>query len=97
MLKACRCYGLTLAEVDLTRRTAPPRMPVPAPMKGSVHENVVFSQAAVGFLAWQPWRNKHGKASPLAWFALRGARGKSEAGPSCTQPLTSKLWFYGGR
>jgi hypothetical protein len=43
-------------------------------VKGSVHENVIFSQAAVRFLIGQPWRNKHGKASPLAWFALRGAR-----------------------
>src|ERR1035437_10611086 len=65
--------------------------------EGSVRENVIFSQAAGRFLVGQPWRNKHGKASPLAWFALRGARGKPESGPSCKQPLTSKLWFYGGR
>ena len=43
------------------------------PVKGSVHENVIFSQPVVRFLVGQPWRNKHGKASPLAWFALRGA------------------------
>jgi hypothetical protein len=65
-------------------------------MKGSVHENVILAQAAVHFLVGQPWRNKHGKASPLAWFVLRGARVKPESGPSCQQPLTSKLWLYGG-
>ena len=59
-----------------------------------VHENVIFSQAAVRFQVGQPWRNKHGKASPLAWFPLRGARGKPESGPSCKQPLTSELWSY---
>ena len=64
-------------------------------MKGS--ENVIFSQAAGRFLVGQPWGNKHGKASLLAWFALRGARLKPESGPSCKQPLTSKLLFYGGR
>ena len=66
-------------------------------VKGSGHETVMFSQAAVRFLVGQPWRNKHGKASPLAWFALRGARVKPESGPSCQQPLTSKLRFDGGR
>jgi hypothetical protein len=48
-------------------------------VKVSVHENVIFSQAAVRFLVGQPWRNKHGngKASPLAWFVLRGARAQT--------------------
>src|ERR1035437_3175752 len=48
--------------------------------EGSVRENVMFSQAAVRFLVGQPWRNKHGKASPLAWFALRGAQGNQSLG-----------------
>jgi len=28
MLKACRCYGLTLAEIALMWQTAPPRRPI---------------------------------------------------------------------
>jgi|ERR1035441_2728565 hypothetical protein len=62
-------------------------------LEGVAHEDVIFSQAAVRFRVGPPWRNKQGKASPLAWFALRGARGKPESGPPCKQPLTSKLWF----
>jgi hypothetical protein len=31
MLKACRCYALTLAEIDLMRQTTPPRMPIAPP------------------------------------------------------------------
>jgi len=31
MLKACRCYALTPAEIALLWQTALPRMPIPAP------------------------------------------------------------------